>query len=103
MGRLRSPVRPDTAGFDAVEMIAHLVDIARTPRTVARPGGEDDDARRSIARGTGSARAAVGYSLGERGAAGKLHNGVDGRRGDPNLVAAVADSRAFEHKYPPPA
>ena len=26
--------------FDAVEMIAHLVDIARTLRTVARLGGE---------------------------------------------------------------
>ena len=31
--------------FEAVEVIVHLVDIARTLRTVARVGGEADDAR----------------------------------------------------------
>ena len=31
--------------FEAVEVIVHLVDIARAVRTVARVGGEVDDAR----------------------------------------------------------
>ena len=52
-----------------------------------------------IARGTGSAKAAVDYLLGERDAAGKLRDGVEVRRGDPDAVAAVADSLKFEHKY----
>ena len=52
-----------------------------------------------IARGTGLARAAVDYLLGERDAAGKLRDGVEVRRGDPDMVAAVADSLEFEHKY----
>ena len=52
-----------------------------------------------IARGTGSARAAVDYLLGERDAAGKPRDGVEVRRGDPDAVAAVADALEFEHKY----
>ena len=52
-----------------------------------------------IARGTGSARAAVDYLLGERDAAGKPRDGVEVRRDDPDRVAAVADSLDFEHKY----
>ena len=52
-----------------------------------------------IARGTGSARAAADYLLGERDAAGKPRDGVEVRRGDPDVVAAVADSLEFEHKY----
>ena len=52
-----------------------------------------------IARGTGSAKAAADYLLGERDAAGHLRDGVEIRRGDPHLVAAVADSLAFKHKY----
>ena len=52
-----------------------------------------------IARGTGSARAAVDYLLGERVAAGKLRDGVEVRRGDPDIVAALADAFEFEHKY----
>ena len=52
-----------------------------------------------IARGTGSAKAAADYLLGERDAAGKLRDGVEVRRGDPDAVAAVADSLQFEHKY----
>ena len=52
-----------------------------------------------IARGTGSARAAVDYLLGERDAAGKLREGVEVRRGNSDIVAAVADSLAFAHKY----
>ena len=51
-----------------------------------------------IARGTGSARAAVDY-LGERNAAGKLRDGVEVRRGDPDMVAAVVDSLEFKHKH----
>ncbi len=52
-----------------------------------------------IARGTGSARAAGDYLLGDRDAAGKPRDGVEVRRGDPDLVAAVADSLEFKHKY----
>ena len=52
-----------------------------------------------IARGTGSAKAAADYLLGERDAAGLLREGVEVRRGDPDRVAAVADSLEFEYKY----
>ena len=52
-----------------------------------------------IARGTGSAKAAVDYLLGERDSAGELREGVDVLRGDPEMVAAVAGTLEFEHKY----
>ena len=52
-----------------------------------------------IARGTGSAKAAADYLLGERDAAGQVREGVEVRRGDPDVVAAVADTLEFEHKY----
>ena len=52
-----------------------------------------------LARGTGSARDAADYLLGERDAAGKPREGVEVLRGDPNQVAAVADTLAFEHRY----
>ena len=52
-----------------------------------------------IARGTGSAKAAADYLLGERDAAGQLREGVEVRRGNPDVVAAVADALEFEHKY----
>ena len=45
-----------------------------------------------IARGTGSAKAAADYLLGERDSAGELREGVDVLRGDPEMVAAVADT-----------
>ena len=52
-----------------------------------------------IARGTGSAKAAADYLLGERDAAGQPREGVEVRRGDPDTVAAVADTLEFEHRY----
>ncbi len=52
-----------------------------------------------LAHGTGSAGKAAGYLLGERDAAGKPREGVEVLRGDPNQVAAVADTLAFEHRY----
>ena len=52
-----------------------------------------------LARGTGSARAAAKYLLGERDAAGKLREGVEVLRGDPHRVASVADTLGFEHRY----
>ena len=52
-----------------------------------------------LARRTGSARDAAGYLLGERDAAGKPREGVEVLRGNPDMVAAVADSLDFEHKY----
>ena len=52
-----------------------------------------------IARRPGSAKAAVDYLLGERDSAGELREGVDVLRGDPEMVAAVADTLEFEHKY----
>ena len=52
-----------------------------------------------LARGTGSARAAADYLLGERDATGKPREGVEVLRGNPHQVAAVADALAFDHKY----
>ncbi|MYC17233.1 MAG: relaxase/mobilization nuclease domain-containing protein, partial [Gemmatimonadales bacterium] len=52
-----------------------------------------------LARGTGSARAAAKYLLGERDAAGKPREGVEVLRGDPHRVASVADTLGFEHRY----
>ena len=52
-----------------------------------------------LARGTGSARDAADYLLGERDAAGKPREGVEVLRGDPHQVAAVADTLPFEHRY----
>ena len=49
-----------------------------------------------LARGTGSARDAADYLLGERDAAGKPREGVEVFRGNPHQVA---DTLAFEHKY----
>ena len=52
-----------------------------------------------LAHGTGSARKAADYLLGARDATGKRREGVEVLRGDPNQVAAVADTLAFEHRY----
>ena len=52
-----------------------------------------------LARGTGSARAAVDYLVGERDAAGQVRACVEVLRGNPDLVAAVADSLEFERRY----
>ena len=52
-----------------------------------------------LRRGTGAARAAADYLVGERDAAGHRREGVDVLRGNPDMVAAVADSLEFEHTY----
>ena len=53
-----------------------------------------------IARGTGSARAAVDYLLGERDAAGQTcARASRSAAAIPDVVAAIADSLEFEHKY----
>ncbi len=52
-----------------------------------------------LPRGTGSARAAADYLVAERDATGRERAGVEVLRGDPDMVAAVADSLEFEHKY----
>ena len=52
-----------------------------------------------LRRGTGAARAATDYLVGERDAAGHRREGVEVLRGNPDMVAAVADSLEFEHKY----
>ena len=52
-----------------------------------------------LARGTGSARAAAKYLLGERDSTGKPREGVEVLRGDPHRVALVADTLGFEHRY----
>ena len=49
--------------------------------------------------GTGSAQAAADYLVGERDAAGTVRPGIEVLRGNPDLVAAVADSLEFEHKF----
>ncbi len=45
-----------------------------------------------LSHGKGSARAAVEYLVGERDAAGHEREGVEVLRGNPDMVAAVADS-----------
>ena len=52
-----------------------------------------------LQRGTGSAGKAAGYLVGERDAMGREREGVEVLRGDPDMVAAVADSLEFEHRY----
>ena len=52
-----------------------------------------------IAHGTGSAGVAADYLLGERDAAGQPCADVEVLRGDPEQVAAIADSLEFDHKY----
>ena len=52
-----------------------------------------------LPHGKGSARAAVEYLVGERDAEGQRREGVEVLRGDPDMVAAVADSLDFERKY----
>ena len=51
------------------------------------------------ARGTGSARAAADYLVGERDSAGRVRPGIEVMRGNPDHVAALADSLEFERKY----
>ena len=52
-----------------------------------------------LPHGKGSARAAVDYLVGERDAEGHRREGVEVLRGNPDMVAAVADSLEFERKY----
>ena len=47
----------------------------------------------------GSARAAVDYLVAEHDAEGHRREGVQVLRGNPEMVAAVADSLEFERKY----
>ena len=51
------------------------------------------------AGGTGSARASADYLVGERDSAGRVRPGIEVLRGNPDHVAAVADSLGFERKY----
>ena len=52
-----------------------------------------------LPHGKGSARAAVNYLVGEQDAEGHRREGVEVLRGNPDMVAAVADSLEFERKY----
>ena len=52
-----------------------------------------------LARGTGSAQAAADYLLRETDSQGQVREDVAVLRGDPDGVAAVADSLEFDHKY----
>ena len=54
---------------------------------------------RFLGGGTGSARAAADYLVGERDSAGRVRPGVEVLRGNPDQVAAVADSLAFERTH----
>ena len=78
---------------EAVEVIAHLVAIERAIAQLA------PFRRRAAGCTLGSSpaararpRAAADYLLGERDAAGNLRAGIEVRRGDPDVVAAVADT-----------
>ena len=52
-----------------------------------------------LAHGTGSAQAAADYLTRELDSQGEVRADVAVLRGDPDAVAAVADSLEFEHKY----
>ncbi len=52
-----------------------------------------------LPHGNGSAQAAVDYLVGERDAAGHRREGSEVLRGNPDMVAAVADSLEFERRY----
>lgn len=52
-----------------------------------------------LAHGTGSAQRAVDYLLGARDHAGRDREHVEVVRGDPQMVAAAADSLPFVHRY----
>ena len=52
-----------------------------------------------IARGTGSAQAAADYMLRETDSQGAVRDDVAVLRGDPDDVAAVADTLEFDHTY----
>ena len=54
-----------------------------------------------LAHGTGAARKAARYLLGEQDATGKPREGVEVLRGNPDMVAVVADSLDFEHSTRP--
>ena len=52
-----------------------------------------------LSHGKGSAKAAAKYLVGELDAEGREREGVEVWRGNPDMVAAVADSLDFERKY----
>ena len=52
-----------------------------------------------LARGTGSAAVAAAYLLALKDASGKVRAAVEVLRGDPMLVAAIADGLPFMHRY----
>ena len=52
-----------------------------------------------LPRGTGSAAVAAAYLLAPKDASGKVRAAVEVLRGDPMLVAAVADGLPFKHRY----
>ena len=54
---------------------------------------------RCLGHGTNSARAAADYLVGERDSAGRVRPGIEVLRGNPDQVAAVADSLEFERKH----
>ena len=54
---------------------------------------------RFLGHGTGSARAAADYLVGERDAAGRVRPGIEILRGNPDHVAAVADPLEFGRRY----
>ena len=54
---------------------------------------------RFLGHGTGSARAAADYLVGERDSAGRVRPGVEVLRGNPDHVAAVADPLEFGRRY----
>ena len=52
-----------------------------------------------LPHGKGLARVAADYLVGERDTEGHRREGVEVLRGNPDMVAAVADSLEFERKY----
>ena len=82
----------------AVEVLAHLVAIERGADGSCA-GGARAMLVKFLAHGTGSAQAAADYLTRELDSQGAVRDDVAVLRGDPDDVAAVADSLEFEHKY----
>ncbi len=67
--------------------------------TVSRPSGSNAAFIAPQSEGPQTAGKAAGYLVGERDAMGREREGVEVLRGDPDMMAAVADSLEFERKY----
>ena len=89
------------SAVEAVEVIANLVAFERELHKLTRIGGDGGDAHQvpPAAAPARPARRPATSSASATRAMGREREGVEVLGGDPDIVAAVADSLDFEHKY----